>query len=137
MRTYYFASPLSTEEQRAENLKWEERLNAFDFKIFLPQRDTGLDENQERMRETCAKDLIAVHETNGFFINLDAYDIGCGIELGYAHAIGKRCIGVSTNQVHVNEEIGFKLEAGLPIPDLIKPLLKNDMLMVLDEVWLF
>lgn len=88
----YLASPLDTKEQLRANLFIKQKLEDKGFEVYLPQADTGLDLDEQY---TCAMDLGAIRSCDIFLFNLDATDIGCAIELGYAMAQGIPCWGVT------------------------------------------
>jgi|SRR5208283_1107505 len=104
--TLYFAAPLFSQAELAFNQSIAERLEAF-FAVYLPQRDGGL---FAKMVEAgilpnaasgriFALDLAAINRSDVLLIILDgrAVDEGAAFELGYAHAIGKVCIGLQTD----------------------------------------
>ena len=75
--------------------------------VFLPQRDgeliphlvqRGLSQ-QQAYQTVFERDTAAIRACDALLINLDgrAVDEGAAFELGYAHALGKCCVGYRTD----------------------------------------
>jgi len=102
----YLASPLFSEMERGFNIRVAELLEQF-FHVFLPQRDGGLLMDMTKAgilpREAALTifrtDTGAICECDLLLIILDGrtVDEGAAFELGYAHALGKRCYGLQTD----------------------------------------
>ncbi|MBP2275419.1 MULTISPECIES: nucleoside 2-deoxyribosyltransferase [Sphingomonas] len=102
----YLAAPLFSYSERAFNDRLTEILSGT-FDVFLPQRDNhlivelvadGMSIEEARVK-VFEGDLTAVESCNVFFIVLDgrSVDEGACFELGYAHALGKFCVGLQTD----------------------------------------
>jgi nucleoside 2-deoxyribosyltransferase len=75
--------------------------------VFLPQRDGHLLPNliatgaspEAAYRHVFERDITAVNACDAIVINLDGrtVDEGAAFELGYAHALGKLCVGYRTD----------------------------------------
>ena len=106
MKKVYLAGPLFTPLERTLNLQLaillEER-----FTVFLPQRDglllAGCELTRDQFIKACAdvfsSDVRAIAECDILLAVLDGrvIDEGVAFELGYAHALGKLCIGYRTD----------------------------------------
>ena len=104
---FYIAAPLYSEGERAFNLRLDGRLRNWGLTTYLPQRDggyledlvaTGHDETAAR-HLLFATDIAALERCNALLIVLDgrAIDEGACVELGYAFAKGKPCVGFKTD----------------------------------------
>lgn len=101
-RMIYLASPLFSSSERIENQRICEVLERW-CEVFLPQRDGGLVTqfiqrgvpHQEAYRMVFARDVEALTACDAVVINLDGrvVDEGAAFELGFAYALGKRCVG--------------------------------------------
>lgn len=102
----YLAGPLFNEIERRFNADLTEQLEQF-FRVFLPQRDGGLIINmaqtgipvEQAALTIFRSDIQAINHCDILLIVLDGrtVDEGAAFELGYAHALGKRCYGLQTD----------------------------------------
>jgi nucleoside 2-deoxyribosyltransferase len=109
----YFAGPLFSEAERRFNFELTEKLEALDFRVFLPQRD-GIDRETppydamspaERRHATFHLDKSMILESDIFLFVLDGRvpDEGACVELGIAYCqkemqdIEKLLIGLHTD----------------------------------------
>jgi len=91
----YLAGPLFSEAERHFNLELTERLEALDFRVFLPQRDGVERENspydtmtpEERRHAMFHLDKTRIMESEVFLFVLDGRvpDEGACVELGIAY----------------------------------------------------
>jgi nucleoside 2-deoxyribosyltransferase len=102
----YLAGPLFSLPEKRENLRLCRMLERW-CDVFLPQRDgeliphliqRGLSEH-EAYHTVFGRDSVAIRACDALVINLDGrvVDEGAAFELGYAHALGKCCIGYRTD----------------------------------------
>lgn len=104
----YIAGPLFNEMERARNSEMRDFLIENGFDTYLPQEDAGIADflikegrNQASVRkEIFEKDIEAVRSSDTILCLLDGRvpDEGVCIELGLAFALGKKCLGFSTEQ---------------------------------------
>ncbi|MBY2925844.1 nucleoside 2-deoxyribosyltransferase [Rhizobium leguminosarum] len=102
----YLAAPLFSHSEKAFNEQLA-RILSEKFEIFLPQRDNHLIVDliasgmsvEDARRKVFDGDLAAVRSCDILFAVLDgrSVDEGTCFELGYAHALGKACIGLQTD----------------------------------------
>ena len=102
----YLAAPLFNPVERSFNERLAALLEPF-AEVFLPQRDGKLmrDMLREGMPLEAARNLIfqadikALRRCNHVVAVLDGrvVDEGVAFEIGYAHALGKTCIGLKTD----------------------------------------
>lgn len=102
----YLAAPLFAQAERSYNERICRALEKW-CDVFLPQRDGELVPHliqqglspSEAYRVVFDRDLAAIRACNALVINLDGrtVDEGAAFELGVAHALGKRCVGVRTD----------------------------------------
>lgn len=103
----YIAAPLFSEAERSFNLRLNEFVQSCGFETYLPQLDGGLltdlvsrgaDEDCAR-RQLFERDLEELDRADVLLILMDgrAVDEGACFELGYAHCLGKRCVGFKTD----------------------------------------
>ena len=102
----YLASPLFSAPERAENERLSRVLERW-CEVFLPQRDGELATRLVCEGRTWAdassivfsRDLAALRACDAVVINLDGrtVDEGAAFELGFAYALGKRCVGYRTD----------------------------------------
>lgn len=101
----YFAAPLFNEAERDYNLKIVSILESYGYEVFLPQRDgflapdlEGMSE-EEKTRVIFQKDEEEILKSDILFMMLDGRvpDEGACVELGIAHANGKRCYGFKSD----------------------------------------
>jgi nucleoside 2-deoxyribosyltransferase len=109
----YFAGPLFSEAERRFNFELTEKLEALDFRVFLPQRD-GVEREtppydamspEERRHATFHLDKSMILESDIFLFVLDGRvpDEGACVELGIAYCqkemqnIEKLLIGLHTD----------------------------------------
>lgn len=102
----YFAAPLFSSAERRFNEQLASDLRRY-FSVYLPQEDGGL------MVEMVGRgmdpdlaattvfnlDMIAIRDCEVLLIVMDGrtIDEGAAFELGYAHALGKFCVGLQTD----------------------------------------
>lgn len=102
----YLASPLFSLAEKSENERLCRALERW-CDVFLPQRDgdlvprliqRGLSE-REAYRAVFERDAAALKACDAIVINLDGrtVDEGAAFELGFAHALGKECVGYRTD----------------------------------------
>jgi nucleoside 2-deoxyribosyltransferase len=102
----YLAGPLFSLPEKRENLRLCRMLERW-CDVFLPQRDgeliphliqRGLSQ-QEAYQTVFERDTAAIKACDALVINLDGrvIDEGAAFELGYAHALGKCCVGYRTD----------------------------------------
>jgi nucleoside 2-deoxyribosyltransferase len=105
-RMIYLASPLFSLSEKKENDRLCRALERW-CDVFLPQRDgelvphliqQGLSQ-QDAYRVVFERDVAALTACDAVVINLDGrvVDEGAAFELGFAHALGKRCVGYRTD----------------------------------------
>lgn len=102
----YLAAPLFSEAELVFNLRLT-RLLEEHADVYLPQRDGGklVDlvgrgvEPRAASESIFRRDVDAIKEADILFIVMDgrSIDEGAAFELGYAYALGKRCIGLQTD----------------------------------------
>ena len=102
----YLAAPLFSEAELSYNLELAAILEAH-VDVYLPQRDGGkvidlVDRGVERrvaFKSIYDRDVEALKEADVLFLLLDgrSIDEGAAFELGYAVALGKRCVGLQTD----------------------------------------
>lgn len=98
----YFAAPLFTPHERAFNEKLALQLEKV-FRVFLPQRDGQLLPGKQLDSASYASlagevfraDVEAIRWADIIFAVLDGrtVDEGVAVEIGIAHALGKKCVG--------------------------------------------
>jgi nucleoside 2-deoxyribosyltransferase len=132
----YLASPLFSESERKTNEilcraieKWCD--------VFLPQRDGCLLPDliaqgvavQSAYALVFKKDMQAIETCDAVIVNLDGrtVDEGAAFELGFAHALGKMCIGYRT-------DVRVLLEWGLN-PMIVAPLAETFRTAAELEAW--
>lgn len=111
----YFAASLFNEGEREYNLKLTSILESYGYEVFLPQRDGYfLDDLKGKTEEEITdiifkKDVEEIKKADILFAVLDGAvpDEGMCVEIGIAHASGKRCYGIR-NDLRVAEH-GFDL----------------------------
>jgi nucleoside 2-deoxyribosyltransferase len=102
----YLAGPLFSLSEKRENNRLCRALERW-CDVFLPQRDgelvphliqQGLSQ-QDAYRVVFERDVSALRACDAFVINLDGrvVDEGAAFELGFAHAMGKCCVGYRTD----------------------------------------
>ena len=106
MNTLYLGSPLFSEAELAFNRTIRDLLKGY-FEVYLPQEDGGLMldmindgmplEQAQRFVFSC--DIDAIRRSDYFLAILDgrSVDEGASFELGFAYALGKRCIGYQSD----------------------------------------
>ncbi|MBX3497843.1 MAG: nucleoside 2-deoxyribosyltransferase [Alphaproteobacteria bacterium] len=105
-KNVYLASPLFSEAERTYNEHLCKTLQRW-CDVFLPQRDGELVPHlvkqglspSDAYRVVFERDIRAIRACDALVINLDgrAVDEGAAFELGVAHALGKRCVGIRTD----------------------------------------
>lgn len=103
----YLAAPLFTSAERAFNLSLCKAVEMY-AQVYLPQRD-GILLSEERGGSPCDErivaaqiyraDVAAIEDTDVLLAVLDGalVDDGVAFELGYAAALGKTCVGYSSD----------------------------------------
>ena len=101
----YFAGPLFNQAEKDFNLKIVKVLEDKGYQVFIAQRD-GIEaaklegkSEEELVKMIFSLDFDKIKESDILFMNLDGRipDDGACIELGIAHAVGKRCYGFKTD----------------------------------------
>ena len=102
----YFASPLFSDAEKQSNRILASALERW-CDVFLPQRDGELIPDlihkglspEDAYKVVFDRDIKAINACDGLIINMDgrAVDEGAAFELGYAYALGKVCVGYSTD----------------------------------------
>jgi nucleoside 2-deoxyribosyltransferase len=102
----YLAGPLFSAAEKAFNLLLASKLDIL-LDLYLPQRDGGLivdlvDRGVDigaASRSIFDRDRRAIEDSDLFIAILDgrSVDEGAAFELGYAFALGKRCVGLQTD----------------------------------------
>jgi nucleoside 2-deoxyribosyltransferase len=102
----YVASPLFTEAERASNEDLCRHLEGC-FEVFLPQRDGAVLADGRKRGTDVAALMDAIYEVDCQAIRRcdvvvavvdgPSVDDGVAFELGFAAALGKRCVGVTTD----------------------------------------
>lgn len=102
----YIASPLFSDAELSFNRQIRDSLTPF-FNIYLPQEDGGLMVNyiknqmsvDEAKKKVFYEDIEALNECDIILTILDGrtIDEGVAFELGYAFAMGKKCIALQTD----------------------------------------
>ncbi len=106
MYRLYLAAPLFSEAELAFNRALRDLLKEY-FDVFLPQEDSGLMVEMVRRgmpldtakRVVFRDDTEAVRRSDFLLIVLDgrAVDEGACFELGFARALGKKCVGYQSD----------------------------------------
>jgi len=106
MSRVYLASPLFSEAELMFNREIRDLLKEY-FDVYLPQEDGGLMVDMikdgmsllEAQHSVFLGDIKAIRSSDYLFIILDgrSIDEGAAFELGYAHALGKKCIGYQSD----------------------------------------
>ncbi len=124
MSRLYLAGPLFSEAELAFNWTIRDLLKEY-FDVYLPQEDGGLMVDMikngmsflEAQRSVFISDIAAIKSTDYLLIILDgrSVDEGASFELGFAHALGKKCIGYQSDPrrllpVGNNPMVEFALE---------------------------
>ena len=106
MPKLYLAAPLFSEAELSFNLQLKRLLSKY-FDVYLPQEDGGL--MVDMISGGCAtemarqyvfnKDIAAIGESDFLLILLDgrSVDEGASFELGFAYALGKRCVAYQSD----------------------------------------
>lgn len=102
----YFAAPLFSDAELQFNRQVVSRME-ISVPVFLPQRDGGLIvdlmrngiDHDTAYQQVASIDLKAIRDCIAVVAVLDGQSIdeGVAFEIGYAHAIGKRCIALITD----------------------------------------
>ena len=104
-KTIYFAAPLFSDAEKEFNLKFAKVFEDCGYKVFLPQRDTGLvadldgKPEKEKAHIIFESDVKGLMESDILVMVLDGRvpDEGACVELGIAYANKKRCYGIKTD----------------------------------------
>lgn len=105
--TVYIAGPMFSEAERQYNEKLSESLEAAGYRTFLPQRD-GRDVAEllkvgkswdEVHQDIFEEDTQGIKGADIVLFVMDGRvpDEGACVEIGYAYALGKECIGLKTD----------------------------------------
>jgi len=107
MTKIYIAGPMFSEAEKAYNKVITSLLEGSGYEVFLPQRDVK--DVQELLDEGMNWDQVNQHifdeDTKGIkgcdivLLVMDGRvpDDGACVEIGYAHALGKECVGLKTD----------------------------------------
>jgi nucleoside 2-deoxyribosyltransferase len=92
----YIAGPLFNEGERFWNTEIDSRVRKVGITTYVPQRDGVKLDHQSDVRKIFEEDKNAVTQADLIVANLDGMDVDAGTawELGFAHGLGKHCIGV-------------------------------------------
>ena len=103
----YIAGPLLSESEREFNEKLERTLSNLGYRTFLPQRDghelATLKDSDMKWTEASDHifkvDIDALDRSDVVVFVMDGRvpDEGACMEIGYAYALGKECIGLKTD----------------------------------------
>lgn len=103
----YIAGPLFSEAERRYNRYLTDFLEHFGFETFLPQRDghkfSDLLANETTksaaMNKIFNRDINELKKADVVIFVMDGRvpDEGACVEIGYAYALGKECIGLKTD----------------------------------------
>ena len=95
----YIAGPLFNEGERFWNGEINSRVSKAGFTTYIPQRDGTKLQHQSDVLKIFEEDKKQVREADLIVANLDGMDVDAGTawELGYAHGLGKHCVGVYTD----------------------------------------
>ncbi len=113
----YIAGPLFNEGERWWNTEIDARVQRAGFTTYLPQRDgtplkgpADVPKIFEEDREAISNADLVVANLNGLCV-----DSGTAWELGYAHGIGKPCVGLYTDwRLHYKYQIvNLMIQCGL------------------------
>jgi nucleoside 2-deoxyribosyltransferase len=104
----YIAAPLFNEIELERNRKMRVFLNGLGFETYLPQEDGGVSFDLiksggsigETRKKIFDNDMEEVRNSDIILCVLDGRvpDEGMCVELGFAHALGKTCLGYQTDQ---------------------------------------
>lgn len=105
--TVYIAGPMFSEAERQYNERLSESLEAAGYRTFLPQRD-GRDVGKllkvgkswdEVHQDIFEEDTQGIRGADIVLFVMDGRvpDEGACVEIGYAYALGKECIGLKTD----------------------------------------
>jgi nucleoside 2-deoxyribosyltransferase len=107
MTRIYIAGPLFSKAERQYNEYLSEFLENFGFEIFLPQRDGHkLSEllangtaKSFAMEKIFKRDINELQKSDVVIFVMDGRvpDEGACVEIGYAYALGKECVGLKTD----------------------------------------
>lgn len=122
MTKIYIAGPLFSEAELEYNLRLDNFLANLGYKTFLPQRDGYkladllLKDNQisTAMDIIFKKDLNEIRNSDIIIFIMDGRvpDEGACLEVGYAYALGKECIGIKTDSRALMHNLDNPLIAG-------------------------
>jgi nucleoside 2-deoxyribosyltransferase len=105
--TIYIAGPMFSQAEKHYNEEICERLEKLGYEIFLPQREasdvddllrSGLNWDQVNQR-IFEEDTKGIRNSDIVLFVMDGRvpDDGACVEIGYAYAMGKECIGLKTD----------------------------------------
>jgi nucleoside 2-deoxyribosyltransferase len=128
----YLASPLFNQGERDTNEKMCSTLERW-CDVFLPQRDGQLITKliadgvavEVAYELVFRRDIAAIESCDAVVINLDgrSIDEGAAFEIGYAHALSKRCVGYRTD-VRVLLEWGLNPMIVAPLSHVLRNLIE-------------
>jgi nucleoside 2-deoxyribosyltransferase len=95
----YIAGPLFNEGERWWNAEIDSRVRKAGFTTYVPQRDGVKLEDRSDVRRIFESDRSHIEQADVVVANLDGLDVDAGTawELGFAHGLGKHCVGVYTD----------------------------------------
>jgi nucleoside 2-deoxyribosyltransferase len=107
MTSIYIAGPMFSEAERNYNEKISRILKGKGYETFLPQRDasdvdellsSGMDWDEINQR-IFDEDIEGIRNSDIVLFVMDGRvpDDGACVEIGYAYALGKECIGLKTD----------------------------------------
>ena len=137
MKKVYIAGPLFDDHERSYLEKISKILERNSFETFLPHRDAGLVEGEFTMKkkriifDTDMKYLKSADIVVALLTGRDV-DSGTSAEIGYAHALNKKLIGINANNIKVlNNFIWGLFKYGENIVESLEDF--EDYLMNLDD----
>ncbi len=107
MSRIYIAGPLFSEAEKQYNRYLSKSLEDMGFETFLPQRDgyklsellANGDSESFAMGKIFKRDISEIQKSDIVVFVMDGRvpDDGACVEIGYAYAMGKECIGLKTD----------------------------------------
>ncbi|MFZ2070628.1 MAG: nucleoside 2-deoxyribosyltransferase [Halobacteriota archaeon] len=111
----YIAGPLFSEAERQYNKYLRDFLENFGFKTFLPQRDGHMlsellvngTTKSVAIDKIFNRDIKELQKSDIVIFVMDGRvpDEGACVEIGYAYALGKECVGLKTDPRTLMAEI--------------------------------
>jgi nucleoside 2-deoxyribosyltransferase len=95
----YIGGPLFNQGERWWNAEIDSRVRKAGFTTYVPQRDGIKLEHKSDVLKIFEEDKKAVSQADLIVTNLDGIDVDAGTawEMGFAHGLGKHCVGVYTD----------------------------------------